>query len=138
MTTPANRPPPDFYRVARDGIDGVREYADGNCGWTREMSRAALYKDKYTAERERDRYATKTRIVPVRVKATKVPRQHDFGWALRRMREGKRVRRASWGPIACRQMFDGALASEAKYPTTVTSEDAFATDWQLYEPEVGS
>lgn len=69
------------------------------------------------------------RIVPVYVKVTRKPKLHDFAWALKRMREGKRVRRASWGDAAV--IRDGKLvwASGSNF-RTITDESVLATDWQ--------
>lgn len=50
---------------------------------------------------------------------------HDFGWALARMREGKKVRRQCW---VRGQYWALALGS-----TVLAREDVFATDWQVVE-----
>lgn len=60
------------------------------------------------------------------------PVVHDFGWALARMREGKKVRRASWVNGSFLR-FNGYLVSDRESLPEVKTEHLLATDWQVVE-----
>lgn len=135
---------PDFYRVVRI-MNGHREYLNSAHNWTRDTSSAWSYETKSHAASASDARPG-TRIVPVYVKVTRKPKLHDFGWALRRMREGKKVARASWyngshipheNSIGANMGLFGVVRAdtEGNSRTCVSMSDLLATDWQLYEPE---
>lgn len=135
----ANRPPPDFYRVVRMW-NGHREYASTADGWTRDRVYARSFPKLEAANVGR---IASERIVPVRVTVHKVPRQHDFAWALRRMREGKRVRRVGWAQDPstdwhhvlyafikpCGNLFTADAHTHAM--NSLRHFDLTATDWEL-------
>lgn len=55
---------------------------------------------------------------------------HDIGWAMRQLRDGKRVRRASWDhalQLNLRKVFETAR----KAKLFLEREDFFATDWEV-------
>lgn len=129
---------PDFYRVRF----GEHLWATGDY---RTHSNCVGYAKVFMRETEAQDFVTTTggRIVPVYVKVTRKPKLHDFAWALKRMREGKRVRRA--GQIThyiCAKSYGGDLLPNCiRYNgprgcgdvDDITTQDLTATDWQLYE-----
>lgn len=128
---------PDFYRVVRVR-GGVREYMWSH-GWSVHARNAETFTPELADEMEHAERIEKKhggRIVPVYVKVTRKPKLHDFAWALRRMREGKRVRRVGWSSYEYIWLADAALnrlAWNSDCAATVGNEALFATDWQLYE-----
>ncbi|MCH9836400.1 hypothetical protein K0U83_12095 [bacterium] len=74
---------------------------------------------------------------PIFTRTTKLKRGHGFGWALARMKEGKRVRRASWENP--RDSFGIDPEGEiifGRHMNTLSVLDAshiLATNWELAE-----
>lgn len=133
---------PDFYRVARIK-DGERQYWCEAGHWSNKSASSWQFQKRNDAvQRSHAGMSNHAHVVPVYVKVTRKPKLHDFGWALRRMREGKRVRRVGWYSKWYTEL-DGATFRLTRVPGptlpwSADSDDAFACDWQLYEPEVGS
>jgi hypothetical protein len=126
---------PDFYRVKFGRLWATGDYRthSGCVGYAKVFMRETEAQD-FTA-------AQGGRIVPVYVKVTRRPKLHDFAWALRRMREGKRVRREAWRSgyhifVKYDVLCDGNPSTRPRYD--VAGSNVLALDWQLYEPEVGS
>lgn len=133
---------PDFYRVVRI-YNGSREYMARLGTWASQPCFASLFS---TIEQARHHVLRGERVVPVYVKVTRKPRTHDFAWALRRMREGKRVRQRAW--LNPKRFWEIARAN-TKYETIMTNgggesndgttrwgieadgSDLLATDWEL-------
>lgn len=138
---------PDFYRVRFAGSDPTkRQYLirEPSAGVTHSAAHAAGYLYLADAERALSKItAPGFRIVHVYVKVTRRPKRRDFAWALRRMREGKRVRRAGQSThYLCAKSYGGDLLPNCiRYNgpggcgdvDDITTQDLTACDWQLYE-----
>lgn len=116
---------PAFWRVVRD-IEGRKQWRhiDG-VNWCMEIGAARTFVRECDAKRFAD---SRSHVVPVYVTVRQVKRGHDFGWALKRMREGKRVRRATWTDDGSRWSLHTVESS-----VTLPRDAILATDWVLTE-----
>lgn len=136
MSTQDNRPPPDFYRIVRVS-NGRRLYRGSPGHWfdpkTGDADKIESFPSRAEAEAQM-KNAWQGRIVPVRIIIRKL---HGFGWALKRMREGKAVRRACWAkgsyvfssPEGLGGCIGGVRAESD--PSTLTWWSVNALDWEL-------
>ena len=72
---------------------------------------------------------------PIFTRTTKLKRGHGFGWALARMKEGKRVRRAQWSP---EQWWENGVqvafqTNDARRFENVSYTNMMADNWELAE-----
>jgi hypothetical protein len=110
---------PDFYVMKREGLDGVPEWftfdADGHV-WDYQLT----LRHRFVTEADAAKIAKKYggRVVPVfctSKRAEPKMRGHSFSWALARMKEGKRVRRASWeNPRDSFEIASGEIVGRAR------------------------
>lgn len=115
---------PAFWRVVREGIDGVREYASFRGAWTYKISEAAQFPSERIASFG---CFTSERAVPVYHRVVKKPKGHGIGWAVKQLKAGKRVRRAAW------QKGNYTDANHADSGGHVSYESLMANDWELAE-----
>lgn len=104
---------------------------------TRERSLNPIYKARFLTHQDAQRTNAEGRIVPVFTRTIRTNHGHGFGWALARMKEGKRVRRASWENP--RDSFGIDPEGEiifGRHMNTLSVLDAshiLATNWELAE-----
>ena len=64
---------------------------------------------------------------------TPEPKPRGFGWALKQMRKGRKVRRRAWPLEACWTLSNGELMGESGWFAASSVENLLATDWELAE-----
>lgn len=126
----------DRFVLKRD--DEAKFYYSSGTGFVRELGfakpyisiEAASYDQKVDAG-----FASETKIVPVFARTIKVKRGHSFSWALARMKEGKRVRRASWMRDSALRLNIGTMqfVYDGGAVGHITDAYALAQDWELAE-----
>lgn len=125
---------PAFWRVVRD-FSGVRQYR-GDCGWTQCAALAMNFLSPGEAQAYLNRTLPGERIVPVYHRVVKKPKSHGIGWAVARLKEGKRVRRREWGvspPSDYVQLLFCQLMVNGGRPYELGDRDLFGQDWELAE-----
>lgn len=125
---------PAFWRVVNVTCGKKTYRAEG--GWAANVSQAT----SFITDEEAKPYCTtpygKTRIVPVYHRVVKKPKGHGIGWAVARLKEGKRVRRREWGvspPSDYVQLLFCQLMVNGGRPYELGDRDLFGQDWELAE-----
>lgn len=123
---------PAFWRVVNVTCGKKTYRAEG--GWAANVSQAT----SFITDEEAKPYCTtpygKTRIVPVYHRVVKKPKGHGIGWAVARLKEGKRVRRRGWGAVSCYvQMVAGVMNFAGPNASGFFPSDVMSRDWELAE-----
>lgn len=122
---------PAFWRVVML-CEGKRMYWASN-GWSVHVKAAKCF-DRF----ELDAFMKHTcgKAVPVYHRVVKKPKFHGIGWAVARLKEGKRVRRREWGvspPSDYVQLLFCQLMVNGGRPYELGDRDLFGQDWELAE-----
>lgn len=64
-----------------------------------------------------------------------VGRMSDFNWAVERLKDGKKVRRACWKEASFIESLHSVLCSQKRGNVALLLSDFQAADWKLYEKE---
>ena len=110
---------PAFWRV----VNRKGEYF--SCGdWSPSVTDATIYEKEAHALHDAKQLNAKVR--PVKHSIVKKPKRHGIGWAVARLKEGKRVRRRGWDE--CYATLDPLMHSPV-----ADVIDLMSTDWELAE-----
>ena len=101
---------------------------------TRERSLNPIYKARFLTHQDAQRTNAEGRIVPVFTRTIRTKRGHSFSWALARMKEGKRVRLATWNVDAEAYLSLGSV-SFVRNGThwNPSCAEMISTNWELAE-----
>lgn len=123
---------PDFWVIKSNGAD--MGYFERPGVWTRNKKTRA----RFSTEGEAIAVAYTGRVVPVYCTSKRAEpkmRERSSSWALARMKEGKRVRRASWMRDSALRLNIGTMqfVYDGGAVGHITDAYALAQDWELAE-----
>lgn len=125
---------PAFWRVVKYDVDDVRIFYASQPAWTSSPQMSVCFGSLQNAKDVAFSYGGK--VVPVYHRVVRKPKGHGVGWAVARLKEGKRVRRRGWGGSPSSdyvQLVLGQLMINGGTPYETWGGDLLGQDWELAE-----